>query len=199
MKNLRKNFLFLIIIIISGIICGILFANILSTEDEKLVYIKITDYFTNLKNNVPINYFENFLTSLKNNYLYLIVIWLLGLSIIGLVINNFLLFLKSFILGFSIGSIINIYLYSGIILSFWYIFPVQLLNLLIYFLIVHYANIFSFKLFQVLFMKKEYHFKELIKKYSKLLGITAIILFISSLLETFLTPFIIKLFGFLIK
>jgi len=199
MDKIKKKGLFLVIIIISGIILGIVFSNILNTNDEKLVYTKLTTYFNNLKRDIPINYLHNFLSSLKNNYIYLIIIWILGLSIIGIILNNFILFFKSFILGFSIGSIINIYLYPGIVLSFIYIFPSLLINLLVFMIMVYYANNFSLKLFNLIFLKKDIKFNVLIKKYLKLLGISLLILLFSSILETFLTPILIKLFSFLIN
>lgn len=199
MEKLKKKYLYLLIIVMVGIIVGIIFSNILSNDDSKLVYSKVTTYFNNIKNDVPVNYLKNLIISLKNNYLYLIIIWILGLSIIGLVINNFILFFKSFILGFSIGSIINIYFYSGLVLSFFYVFPALLLNLLIFMAMTFYANNFSLKLFDVLFWQKEYKFKNLIIKYLKILGIFFIGLTTSSLIETFIMPFFIKLFSFLIK
>lgn len=199
MNKLKKKYMFLIIIIMIGIVMGVIFSNILSIDDSKLVYEKITNYFNNLKNDVPINYLKNLGTSIKNNFGYLIIIWILGFSIIGLLINNFILFFKSFILGFSIGSIITIYLYQGLVLSFLYVFPSLIINLLVLMIMVYYANILSLKIFDFLFRKKECKFSSILKRYFKILGVFLIILLFSSLLETFLTPFLIKLFSFLIK
>ena len=199
MDKLKKKYLYLLIIVMVGIIVGIVFSNILSNEDNKIVYTKVTTYFNNIKNDVSINYFKNLINSLKNNYFYLFGIWILGLSIIGLIINNFILFFKSFILGFSIGSIINIYFYSGLVLSFFYVFPAIIVNILVFMIMTFYANNFSLKLFDILFRKKEYKFNNYIIKYLKILGIFLIILTISSLIETFIMPFFIKLFSFLIK
>ncbi len=191
--------MFLLIIAILGIVIGIIFSNILSAPDEKLVYTKLTTFFNNLKDDIKIDYWKNLLEILKNNFLYLGCILIFGISIIGLVLNNFILFFKSFILGFSIGGIISIYLYQGLILSFVYVFPSLIINLLLYLIAVYYANMFSLNLFDVLFRKKSFNFPPFIKRYFKIFGILACLLFISSLLETFLTPFLLKLFSFLIK
>lgn len=199
MEKLKKKYMFLIIIVIIGIITGILFSNILSTEDNRLVTSKIGEYFNNLKNDIPINYLKNLITSLKNNLLYIGIIWILGLSIIGLLFNNFILFFKSFILGFSIGSIINIYLYNGLILSFLYVFPSLLINIIVFLIMTYFANDIGIKLFNLLFKKKEIKFSLIIKRYSKILLYLSIVLVISSLIETFIMPFMIKLFSFLIK
>lgn len=199
MNKLKKKYIFLFIIVIIGVVIGVLFSNILSTNDEKLVYTQLSSFFNNIKNDEKINYLANLWTNLKNNLFYLIAIWIFGLSVIGLIINNFLLFFKSFTLGFIIGSIINTYLYSGLVLSFAYIFPNLLINLFVYIIMVYYANDISLKLFNVLFKKKEQQFGIIIKKYLKLLGILSLIIFLSSLYETFITPFVLKLFSFLIK
>ena len=191
--------MFLIIIVIIGIITGILFSNILSMEDNRLVTNKITEYFNNLKNDVPIDYFKNLITSLKINLLCISAIWILGLSIIGLLLNNFILFFKSFVLGFSIGSIINIYLYNGLILSFLYVFPSLLINIIVFLIMTYFANDIGIKLFNLLFKKKEIKFSLIIKRYSKILLCLSIVLIVSSLIETFIMPFMIKLFSFLIK
>ena len=64
---------------------------------------------------------------------------------------------------------------------------------------VYYANDFSLKLFNLIFRKKDIKFSILIKQYSKILLYLSIILVISSIIETFIMPFSIKLFSFLIK
>ena len=199
MGKLKKKYLFLLIIVIIGIVMGLLFANILSADDQKIVYVKLTDFFNNIKNDIPIDYVNNLLSSIKTNVIYLGCIMVFGISIIGLVLNNFILFFKSFVLGFSIGSIISIYLYQGLVLSFIYCFPSFIINLLIFLIAVYYAHDFALNLFEVLFRKKNFNFELYIKKYFKIFAILLIILIISSLFETFLTPFLLKLFSFLIK
>ena len=129
----------------------------------------------------------------------MIIIWILGLSIIGLLFNNFIVFFKGFILGFSVGSIINIYLYSGIILAIIYVFPTIIFNTFIYLIMTYYANGISFNLFNVLFKKKDIKFAILMKRYFRIFYILGSLLIVSSLYETFVTPFFLKLFTFLIK
>lgn len=194
----KKKYLFLIGILVVGIIFGIIFSNILNDNDQILVEDKLTAYFLNIKNNKELDYFNNFTNSFSNNIFFLCLIWILGLSIIGLVLNVFILFFKGFTTGFAIGSIINVYLYKGIVGSVLYIFPHILINLFVYIVLVYYANNFSIKLFKTLFLKKEIKYNDIVKKYSKILLYAFILLLISSIIETFLAPFIMKLFTFLI-
>lgn len=199
MDKAKKKYVFLITIVIIGLIGGIIFSNILSTNDEKLVYDKLTTYFFNIKKGLEINYWLTLLNSLKSNMLLLILIWIFGLSIIGIILNAFILFFKSFVLGFSIGSIINIYLYKGIILSIVYVFPHFIINIIVLLLLVYYANNFSIKLFNLLFLKKDIKFHDIMRRYFKIFIICLGAFFISSLTETFFSPFFVKLFTFLIN
>ena len=48
-------------------------------------------------------------------------IWILGMTIIGVLFNIFILYLKGFIFGFSLSAFIITYSYKGIILSILYI------------------------------------------------------------------------------
>lgn len=199
MEKEKKKYLFIISIVVIGIFIGIVFANVINKADKILVEDKLTTYFLNIKDNKNINYFGNLLNSFLNNNLYLIIIWLLGLSIIGIVLNNFIIFFKSFVIGFSIGSIINVYLYKGIIGALVYIFPHHIINILVYVVLIYHANNFSIKLFKTLFLKQDNKIKELMPKYLKILLYCFIALSISALLETFLSPFIIKFWTFTIK
>lgn len=199
MEKEKKKYLFIISIAVIGIFVGIVFANVINKADKVLVEDKLTTYFLNIKDNKNINYFGNLLNSFLNNNLYLIIIWLLGLSIIGIVLNNFIIFFKSFVIGFSIGSIINVYLYKGIIGALIYIFPHHIINILVYIVLIYHANNFSIKLFKTLFLKRDNKIKELMPKYLKILLYCFIALSISALLETFLSPFIIKFWTFTIK
>ena len=199
MEKEKKKYLFIISIVVIGIFIGIVFANVINKADKILVEDKLTTYFLNIKDNKNINYFGNLLNSFLNNNLYLIIIWLLGLSIIGIVLNNFIIFFKSFVIGFSIGSIINVYLYKGIIGALIYIFPHHIVNILVYVVLIYHANNFSIKLFKTLFLKQDNKIKELMPKYLKILLYCFIALSISALLETFLSPFIIKFWTFTIK
>lgn len=198
-KKNKYQYIFLITISIIGIISGIIFSNILSYSDYQLVKDSLDEYFFNIKNGVEIDYIKNFFSTLGINYIYMLMIWILGLSIIGGLLSILILYIKNFILGFSIASIISVYSFKGIIGAILYIFPHQVLNIIIYILLTFYALNISIKLFKALFWKKQFNWGEIMKKYFKILLISGIILLLSSLYETFLANFVMKLFTFFLK
>lgn len=201
-SNLKKNkykYIFLITIVVLGFITGIIFSNILSYNDKKEISSVVETYFINLKNGEEINYLGNFFNTLGTNYFYALLFFIFGLSIIGIILNPFILYFKSFITGFSVGIIISIYSLKGIILGILYIFPHQIINLIVYILLSYYGISLGIKLFKSLFLRKSFNSNEFMKKYAKILGLSLIILLISSLYETFFNDFIMKVFTFLIK
>ena len=200
-EELKKNkykYIFLITIIILGIISGIILSNILSYNDSKEISKVVEEYLLNLKNN-NINYISNLLNSLSINFMYLILIFIFSLSIIGIILNPFILYFKSFIIGFSIGIMIKLYSFKGILLGIFSVFPHEFINILMYLFISFYGIKLSIKLFSLIFLKKQFNFTLYMRKYIRVLGVSSIILIISSIYETFLGDFITKVFTFLLK
>lgn len=188
----RKILSIMTIITIISLILGTLFISILSKDNKELITSNVIDFFTAIKSN-NLNYNQILVKSLTNNLLLNIIIWLLGISIIGIPIVIVLLFIKSFILSFTFTSIIYTYKYKGIISAIIYVIP-HIINLLLSFVLIYYSITFSKSLFNYLFKKKECNRKELVNRYLKLLVISTFLFIISSIIETYIIPILIRLF-----
>lgn len=193
----KKMMLFLFIIVLIGIITGSLFTIFLNVDDKTLIKNSLDLFFNNCIND-KLNYFDAFKNSLFSNYFYTIIIWLLGISLIGAVFAVPIAYFKSFILGFTISSIITNYGLKGVIIAILYIFPHLIFNLLIIMFITHYSVILSFKIFKSFFNKGVIDFKFIFKKYFIILIICLMILMLTSLYDGFVIPLIFKTFKCLI-
>lgn len=191
--NQKRKYLFLTIIMTIGIISGIIFIFFISKEDKSLVKQELELLFSNIKDN-KLNYGNSLINSVSSSLVYLSIIWILGVSIIGIPVVIFMLFLKGFVFGFSISSIIANYGFNGIILGFITQIPSNLILLIIYLLMGFYAINFSIRLFQVLFFKKEVNLSFYFKRYNEIALISLGCIVIASLAETFLIPFLVKFF-----
>ena len=194
----KKTLLLFTILLIIGIIAGSIFMAILSETDKKLVTDYFNNYISNIENN-KLNYLESIKNGLFNNLLYIIIIWILGISIIGIPIVTIMFFIKSFTLGFSIASIVFNYKLKGCLLNFINIFPHQMIYFLIYMLITTYSIFFSLKMINSIINKKNMDFKVMMNKYVKILIISVIAITIGIIIETFITPLLIKIIIPLIK
>lgn len=195
----KKLYRIIITLMIFGIISGILFIFFISKESKTKALVSIKNFFDLMNTSTGINYGKSLLNTLVNNIGYVLLIWLLGISIIGLPITIILAFMKSFIVGFSISSIISCYKAKGIVGAFLYVFPHQIIILFIYLLLSFYSISFSIKLFKSLFLKQTINFRVVMQKYIKILLISLIGIIIVSLYEVFISTYFIKLFTMLLK
>lgn len=188
----KKVNLFVIFIVILGIISGSLFLMVLNDNDKSEVINEISTFMTNINTN-NINNLNSFKNSLIEGMILIILSWILGMSIIGVIFNIFFIYMKSFTIGFSISSFILVYKYKGILSSLIYVIPSQLINILIILILGVYTLLFSKYLFKMIFIKdKTVNLGKFFKKYVLVFGICIILCVISSLCEAYLLPSLLK-------
>ena len=192
MKKISKNklLLFLIFITIISILLGIFFIAVISNDNQELIKSTINSYFLDINEN-KIKYFKNLWSILTNNLFLILFIWIMGISIIGIIISLILLIYKSFLIGFSFTSILYTYGFKGLISGIIYIFP-EIINLFIVFVLTYYSISFSILLFNYLFKKKEYN-RIFVRRYLKLLVISSLIIIFSTLISTFVIPNLLRI------
>ena len=188
----KKVNLFVIFIVVLGIISGSLFLMVLNDNDKSEVINEISTFMTNINTN-NINNLNSFKNSLIEGMILIILSWILGMSIIGVIFNIFFIYMKSFTIGFSISSFILVYKYKGILSSLVYTIPSQLINILIILILGVYTLLFSKYLFKMIFLKdKTVNLGKFFKKYVLVFGICIILCLVSSLCEAYLLPSLLK-------
>ena len=191
-KNNKKIIFFLVIISLIAIIFGSLFSVMLNEGDKTLVNEYISNFFENIKND-NLNYalaFKNGGISIAS---FILIVWLLGISIIGMPIVLFMYFSKFFVIGFSVSSIIKSYGIKGCLLSFSYIFPHQIIYIIVYIILTVYSVKMSIKLISTIVKKDKMDFKPIINKYLLILLLSIGVSFLGLLFEVFVTPKFINL------
>ena len=107
-EKYKKEYKLLCITFIIGIIIGVLYIQKKNTTEISNINSYIKTLIDNIKNSHSINKIVLLLECLKNNCLFILLIWFLGCTIIG----SFLVYLTCLYKGFSIG-----YTITAIILS----------------------------------------------------------------------------------
>ena len=194
----KKTLRFLIGISIIGFLFGCIFILIISKTDKTLVKDYVESFIKNLNTN-KFDYLDIFKNTMINNILFIVVIWLLGMSVIGIPINIFYYFLKCFVLGFTCISFVLTYKLKGSIFSLIYVIPHNLINITLFTILVYYSLYFSLLLIYSIIKKKNINFKSFISKYTKILIFSIIGIIITGLYEAFILPNIMKSLLFLIK
>lgn len=181
----KKGINFLSIISIIGFIFGSIFILIITNSDKTLVKEYISSYIKSTNN---IDYIPILFNNLSSNLLFILIVWILGISIIGIPINIFYLFFKNFTIGFTLTSFILTYKIKGLLLGFFYLIPHNIINILTFIVITYYSINFSFKLIYIIFKKESINIKPIINRYFKILIFSIIIIILTSLYESFVIP-----------
>ena len=187
----KKIIVFLVGLFLIGLIAGSIFITIISKSDQALVkeYIK---EFVNKADKNKLNYLEALKNASLSNGLFIVIVWLLGFSIIGIPIVIFMYFSKAFILGFSLSSFILQYKFKGLLLALIYFFPHHVVNILAYTLILIYSLKISFILINSIIKKKTISFKAIMNRYLIVFAVSIGMVIVASLYECFVVPFLIN-------
>lgn len=198
LKINKQIIIFLLGLSIIAVVAGAFYITILNKTDHSLIEESISGFFNNINNN-KLNYGLSFKNAILNNIGFILLIWLLGISVIGIPIIIFLFFSKVFTLGFSISSIIFNYKLKGTLLSLFYVFPHHIINIYIYIVLIAYAISLSLKIIDSIIKRKIIDFKLVMNKYLYVLLISFIIIIITTLLEVFMVPSLMKFIMSVIK
>ena len=197
-KKREKKIIFLIVLALIGITMGSIFTTMLSQNDKVLAQTYIKDFITNINNN-KLNYLDSFKSAFMSNVILILTIWILGISIIGIPVNIFIYFVKTFVIGFSLSAFILTYNVKGCLLGLIYIFPHHIINIAIYILLLMFSLNFSLKILKSLKSKKQMSLRLTFNRYIVILVFTLIVTLLTTLTEVFVTPFIIKKIIFILK
>lgn len=189
-KN-KKIMLSFILIFIIGLALGISFIFYINDIDKIILSKEIEEYI-NIVNNKDFDYLTSFLSSIKINIIYLTIVWSIGILFIFFPIVYFIVFYKGFLIGFLFSSLIFIFKLKGIIYSIIFIFPHEILNIII----LIGTSIISVKFGKMLFQKikknESINLKPIYKRYFITYIIFIILSIVSSILEVFVNSFLIK-------
>lgn len=201
-REISKKNSFLIIIFaifILGLIFGSIYITILKDGEKATVINSVSNYFLSLDKLTFDSQIEIFKNSLVSNLLYFGSMWLLGLSAVGMPIIIIMIFLKSFVLGFSVSSIFANYGLKGILGVILYIFPSPLITIIFSIVLGTYSLILSVRLVQSAFLKRTINFKTFMGKYFFILLMSILASVLCSLIDAFVSPYILRLFTNFIK
>lgn len=189
-KSNKKSIVFLLILMIIALISGSIFNIILNDSDKQLVQESIQKFLNSFS---ELNTIETLKTGVISQSIFIVILWLLGFSIIGIPIILFSFFCKIFIIGFSISSFVSMYNFKGCLLSLTYIFPHHIINIINYGFLTIISLKVSFSLLHAIVRQRKIDFKPIINQYLLSLGVSLILGLFSIALEVYLMPILVNL------
>lgn len=184
----KKNRILFVLIIftITTFIFGILFNSFIDIESKNIISNNISGLINNL-NNDNISNFNNFISLFISNSLILFIIFILGISIIGMIFIYVIYLLKVFIYGFEFVSLLSYLKLNNIIYILIYFIP-SIIFIFIFLFITYYGLSFSFMLFRHLFIDKSINIKKVFIGYLRVFLVSLFMCFINCIFEILFIP-----------
>lgn len=104
-NNIREYTIGCIIFVI-GILLGVVFVNNLTEIQTDEISVYITDSITSIKQNTNLSKFDILKESIQNNIVLVVLLWLMGSTVIGLLLVYLIVCFKGFCFGYTISTII---------------------------------------------------------------------------------------------
>ncbi|WP_270179133.1 stage II sporulation protein M [Alkalihalobacillus sp. CinArs1] len=184
---------FIAVLFLMGIVFGAVIVNSLSLTQKEDLALYLSRFFGQVSEGQFATSSEMFQQSFTHYVKYIGLMWLLGLTVIGLPIILVMLFLKGIVVGFTVGFLVNQMSWKGFLLAFVSVFPQNVLAVPVFIVIGTASLTFSLRLVRQLFMKRktELIFPPFIRFSLLVLG-SLCVLFLASWFEAYLSPSLIK-------
>lgn len=188
-KNMSL-YIFTIILFIMGIVLGSYLIYSLSGSQKQEILTNLNMFFSGI-NNLELNIDVVFKEILFSNIKYLLIIWFLGLSIVGMPLIFVLIYLKGVIVGFTVSFFIFEMNLRGFTLAVIAIIPQNLIIVPVLIIAGVCGVRFSLSLVQSR-KNKNFSYLESFKIYSIITIGLALMLVIATALEVFVSPYLIR-------
>lgn len=180
LKTHATIYVFMIILFLTGIIFGAIVVNSMGFEQRTDLFFYVERFFGYLTNDNTISNNEILKESFLYHVRYLLLLFILGLSVIGLPIVWILIFLKGLVVGFSVGFIVNQLGVEGFILATFSIAPQNILVIPIYIVAGSLSMIFTLGLLNKLFARKASFSQPVLNPFIKYVTVFTVLLIISA-------------------
>ncbi|MBM4762191.1 stage II sporulation protein M [Bacillus sp. B15-48] len=192
-RDYSSIYLFVVVLFLMGVIFGAVIVNSLSFSQKEDLFYYLSQFFGQAATGEVIAAKDLFIQSFFHNSKFIGLIWILGISIIGLPVILILLFIKGITVGFTVGFLVNQMGWNGFLLSFVSILPQNLVIIPVYIIMSALSVIFSLKMIRNQFMKKMTQ-PVLPQFFRYLFSFVIAVLFIATAagIESFISPALLK-------
>lgn len=191
---LKDNF-FIFAVITAVFILGIVVGSISIKTLNDLQKDNLANYINLFFQRVDIDSIDGNIIlkhTILNNIKYVSIIWILGLTIIGVPFIMFLIFIRGFTIGFTVGFLVNEMGLKGALFSTISLLPQNIIIIPSYIIISVSAISFSILLLKSKNSIEKFNFPQQITGYTALVSIMFFIISIGCFIEAFINPVFIK-------
>jgi stage II sporulation protein M len=189
-----SSYLFVFVLFVMGVIFGAVIVNALSLAQKQDLAAYLLTFFNGLDQNSAVTPKEAFQHSLGNHLKFVGLIWLMGLSVIGLPLILVFIFLKGVLIGFTVAFLVSEMAWQGALFSLVSVVPQNLLIIPAFIVCGVAATSFSLLLVRNYFIQRRSEsIWHSLGSYTSVMMLMAGVLFAASLFEAYVSPVLMKM------
>ncbi|HZH59270.1 MAG TPA: stage II sporulation protein M [Metabacillus sp.] len=195
LKEYSSIYLFVFVLFLMGVIFGAIIVNSMNLSQKEDLYYYLNRFFGQVAEGKVASAADMFHQSFFHNLKYLGLMWILGISIIGLPVILVMLFIKGMVVGFTVGFLVNQLGLKGFLLSFVTVLPQNVLLIPAFIIMCSVAISFSLKIIRQLFVKKSNTLEaplSLFMRYASVFIFIGMLAVLASGFEAYASPFLMK-------
>lgn len=191
-KENQSLYVFTVVLITMGVIFGAVIVNSLALEQSQELFGFLQYFFRNIDQNGLADPNQQFQQAMGYYVKTVGIMWIFGLSIIGVPMILLLLFLKGIVIGFTVGFLVNQFQWDGVMFALAGVLPQNML-VVPAFVIIGVAGIaFSLRLIKTRLISNRGQILPYFLSYSLLVIGMFAILTIAALFESYISPSIMQ-------
>ncbi|HEY0828941.1 MAG TPA: stage II sporulation protein M [Bacilli bacterium] len=201
MKEHLPLYIFISVLFVMGVIFGALMVNALSIDQKQEMTDFLGSFFHTIDQGADLDGKESFLQVFGLHMKWMVLIWILGLTIIGLPLILILDFLKGVFVGFTVGYLVAQLSWKGMLFALVSVAPQNLIIIPV--LIISSVTAISFSIYIVKnrFIQRKGTVSQPFMAYSMvtlslmclMFGISLFEAFVSSVIMKWVTPMLLAL------
>lgn len=193
-KSNSTVYIFVVVLLLMGVIFGAVVVNSLHASQKEDLMFYLNQFFGEVSKEKIGDPATIWKESFFSHLTYIGLIWLLGISIIGLPIILVLLFLKGVVVGFTVGFLVDQMGVKGFLLSFVAVLPQNIIVIPVYIAVSAISISFCVQLIRQLFVKKRADsILPQLFRYSLAFIVVGIFLIVASFIEGYASPYLMKM------
>lgn len=191
LKNNSKEYLLVIIIFIIGMFIGVMLVNNTSVENQQIIENYILNFIEKFKSIANLDKLNLLTTSIKDNIILAIALWIAGTTIIGMPIVFGIILFRGFCFGYTVAAVtFTLGLGKGI---FFCILSLFLQNIF-FILAILTIGVSSIKLYKsIIADRRKENIKIEIARHSVMSSLMLGILVLASVLESEISVLLLKI------
>jgi stage II sporulation protein M len=192
MKEHLPLYIFVSVLFVMGVIFGALLVNALTLEQKQEITSYLGSFFHTIDQGAGTDGKQSFSQAFSIHLKWILIIWVLGLSVIGLPLILILDFLKGVLVGFTVGYLVGQLSWKGMLFALVSVAPQNLIIIPTLIICSVAAISFSLYLIKNRFLQRKGTISQPFMSYTFLTLTFVAVLSGVSLFEAFVSPVLMK-------